>query len=70
MLAGFLKPTAGEIKLNEQSLTSLTDENYRQSVQFIPQKTYIFAGTFRENLAFTNLILLMTKSKQQQNLLV
>ena len=52
MLAGFLKPTAGEIKLNEQSLTSLTDENYRQSVQFIPQKTYIFAGTFRENLAF------------------
>lgn len=52
MLAGFLKPSAGEIKLNEQSLTSLTDENYRQSVQFIPQKTYIFAGTFRENLAF------------------
>ena len=52
MLAGFLKPTAGEIKLNEQRLTSLTDENYRQSVQFIPQKTYIFAGTFRENLAF------------------
>lgn len=52
MLAGFLKPTAGEIKLNEQSLTSLTDENYRQSVQLIPQKTYIFAGTFRENLAF------------------
>ncbi|KSU09120.1 Transport ATP-binding protein CydC [Lactococcus lactis subsp. lactis] len=52
MLSGFLKPTAGEIKLNEQSLTSLTDENYRHSVQFIPQKTYIFAGTFRENLAF------------------
>ena len=52
MLAGFLKPTAGEIKLNEQILPSLTDENYRQSVQFIPQKTYIFAGTFRENLAF------------------
>lgn len=52
MLAGFLKPSAGEIKLNEQGLTSLTDENYRQSVQFIPQKTYIFAGTFRENLAF------------------
>lgn len=52
MLAGFLKPTVGEIKLNEQSLPSLTDENYRQSVQFIPQKTYIFAGTFRENLAF------------------
>ena len=52
MLAGFLKPTAGEIKLNEQSLTSLTDENYRQSVQFIPQKTFIFAGTFRQNLAF------------------
>lgn len=52
MLAGFLEPTAGEFKLNNQILTSLTDEMYRQSVQFIPQKTYIFAGTFRQNLAF------------------
>ena len=52
MLAGFLEPTAGKFKLNDQTLTSLTDEKYRQSVQFIPQKTYIFAGTFRQNLAF------------------
>ncbi|RZI48628.1 thiol reductant ABC exporter subunit CydD [Lactococcus kimchii] len=52
MLAGFLTPTQGKIKLNTQVLSSLADEKYRQSVQFIPQKTYIFAGTFRENLAF------------------
>jgi len=52
MLAGFMVPSSGEIKINQQELETLTDEKYRQSVQFIPQKTYIFSGTFRENLAF------------------
>ena len=52
MLSGFLMPSAGEIQLNEYQLTSLNDENFRQSLQFIPQNTYIFAGTLRANLAF------------------
>lgn len=52
MLAGFLTPTTGEIKINQTELKSLADTNYRESVQFIPQNTYIFAGTLRENLAF------------------
>ena len=52
MLSGFLKPSAGEIQLNEFQLTSLNDEKFRQSLQFIPQNTYIFAGTLRANLAF------------------
>lgn len=52
MLAGFLTPTTGEIMLNGQQLTTLSDEKYRESLQFIPQSTYIFSGTLRENLAF------------------
>ncbi|MFK4935608.1 thiol reductant ABC exporter subunit CydD [Lactococcus garvieae] len=52
MLSGFLMPSAGEIQLNEHQLTSLNDEKFRQSLQFIPQNTYIFAGTLRANLAF------------------
>ncbi|MCL2114410.1 MAG: thiol reductant ABC exporter subunit CydD [Streptococcaceae bacterium] len=52
MLAGFLAPTSGKILLNQQELTTLTDGKYRESVQFIPQNTYIFSGTLRENLAF------------------
>ncbi|MDG6126262.1 thiol reductant ABC exporter subunit CydD [Lactococcus formosensis] len=52
MLSGFLMPSAGEIQLNEYQMTSLNDEKFRQSLQFIPQNTYIFAGTLRANLAF------------------
>jgi ATP-binding cassette subfamily C protein CydD len=52
MLSGFLMPSAGEIQLNEYQLTSLNDEKFRHSLQFIPQNTYIFAGTLRDNLAF------------------
>lgn len=52
MLSGFLMPSAGGIQLNEYQLTSLNDEKFRHSLQFIPQNTYIFAGTLRDNLAF------------------
>ena len=45
-------PSAGEIQLNEHQLSSLNDEKFRQALQFIPQNTYIFAGTLRANLAF------------------
>ena len=45
-------PSAGEIQLNEYQMTSLNNEKFRQSLQFIPQNTYIFAGTLRANLAF------------------
>ena len=56
MLAGFSTPTSGKISLStNQHLTeldSLNDENWRHSVAFIPQNTYVFAGSLRENLAF------------------
>lgn len=52
MLAGFLDATNGEFIINGQKLTTLADENFRKSLQFIPQNTYIFSGTLRENLKF------------------
>ncbi|MBL3715629.1 thiol reductant ABC exporter subunit CydD [Lactococcus garvieae] len=52
LLSGFLKPSSGEIQLDTHVLDSLNDKNFRQSLQFIPQNTYIFAGSLRENLAF------------------
>lgn len=52
LLSGFLKPSSGEIQLDTYVLDSLNDKNFRQSLQFIPQNTYIFAGSLRENLAF------------------
>ncbi|MDR2976558.1 MAG: thiol reductant ABC exporter subunit CydD [Streptococcaceae bacterium] len=52
MLSGFLSPDSGQITLNEQKLSGLTDENWRRSLSFIPQSTYIFSGSLRENVAF------------------
>jgi len=53
LLAGFLSPSTGVISLNGgQELSTLADENYRRSISFIPQQTYIFAGSLRQNLAF------------------
>ena len=52
LLAGFLSPEAGQINLNQQSFETLNDAAWRQSLSFIPQSTYLFAGSLRENLAF------------------
>jgi len=52
MLAGFLQPSSGQVTINHQVFETLVDEKYRQSIQFIPQKTYIFSATLRENIAF------------------
>ncbi|GAB2024066.1 thiol reductant ABC exporter subunit CydD [Lactovum odontotermitis] len=54
MLSGFSSPNSGQISLNGQILSSLglKEENWRRSLSFIPQSTYIFSGTLRENVAF------------------
>lgn len=52
MLAGFLEPSSGIITLNGKKITNLMEEKWRHSVSFIPQNTYIFSGSLRENLAF------------------
>jgi ATP-binding cassette subfamily C protein CydD len=52
MVSGFLSPDSGQITLNGQKLSSLADENWRRSLSFIPQSTYIFSGSLRENVAF------------------
>lgn len=52
VLSGFLSPSSGNIRLNQTEFSSLMDEKYRESVQFIPQNTYLFSGSLRENLAF------------------
>ncbi|GBG96443.1 thiol reductant ABC exporter subunit CydD [Lactococcus termiticola] len=52
MLAGFLDPTSGSLKINDQAVSSLMTDNWRQSLSLIPQQSYIFAATLRENIAF------------------
>ncbi len=51
-LSGFLTPSQGIVKINGKEHLSLTDENWRRSLSFIPQHTYIFSATLRENIKF------------------
>ncbi|CAM3066309.1 thiol reductant ABC exporter subunit CydD [Lactococcus hircilactis] len=53
LLSGFSNPTSGRFELNNQKeMTSLNDLNWRKSVSFIPQNTYLFSASLRDNLAF------------------
>lgn len=50
LLQGFLRPTAGEIRINGQSLSKWPIEEWRQRMAVLRQHTHIFAGTVMDNL--------------------
>ncbi|MDR0300657.1 MAG: thiol reductant ABC exporter subunit CydD [Streptococcaceae bacterium] len=52
MLAGFLTPSSGSLELNSQILSSLTENKWRESLLFIPQQSYIFSASLRDNIRF------------------
>ncbi|WP_150272689.1 thiol reductant ABC exporter subunit CydD [Paenibacillus tepidiphilus] len=52
ILGGFLHPSSGELVLNGQRLSALTDEAWRKQTSYIPQRPYIFSGTLADNVRF------------------
>jgi thiol reductant ABC exporter CydD subunit len=50
ILQGFLRPTAGEIRINGQSLGDWPINEWRRRVAVLRQHTHIFAGTVMDNL--------------------
>jgi len=52
LIAGFLKPQAGEILLDGKALSSLCLNDYYAHLSCITQESLIFDGTLRENLVF------------------
>jgi ATP-binding cassette, subfamily B, bacterial len=50
LLQGFYKPQLGEILLNGISTDQLSISELRSAIAYVPQETYLFAGTIRENL--------------------
>ncbi|MDQ0975389.1 ATP-binding cassette subfamily B protein [Neobacillus niacini] len=50
LLQGFYKPQSGEIKISGKSLNKISASKLRSSIAHVPQETFLFAGTFRENL--------------------
>lgn len=50
LLLGFMAPETGQIMVNNQPLTSLKTEDWRQHVAFLPQRPHIFQGSVADNI--------------------
>lgn len=50
LLQGFYKPQSGGIYINETSTEELSRSELRSCMSYVPQETYLFAGTIRDNL--------------------
>lgn len=52
LLAGYLAPTAGSVKLNDNIVNSLTFSEWQNNIAFIPQQPYIFPLSLADNIRF------------------
>ena len=55
LLLGLYPPTEGEILYDKQSIANLSSTKLRSLIAYVPQDTYLFDGTIRENLLHGNL---------------
>ncbi|MBM4148574.1 MAG: ABC transporter ATP-binding protein [Lentisphaerae bacterium] len=49
---GFRRPTSGRILLDGADMQTLDMRQYRRFISVVPQQTYLFRGTIRENITF------------------
>lgn len=54
LLLGLLKPTNGEIRIDDMILTPEVQSSWLRKVGYVPQEVYIFNGTLAENIALGN----------------
>lgn len=52
LLVGLLKPTGGEIMIDNNNLSELKLNSYYNHISYISQESPIFDGTLRENIVF------------------
>ena len=52
LLTGFLKPTSGNIYVDDTKLSELNLDNYYNYISYINQESPLFDGTLRENIIF------------------
>ncbi len=50
LLQGFYKPQSGKIQIAGKSIEEFSASELRSSIAHVPQETFLFAGTVRENL--------------------
>jgi ATP-binding cassette, subfamily C, bacterial CydD len=51
LLLGFVAPSAGLVRIGDVELADLDLDAWRREVAYVPQRSYLFAGTVAENIA-------------------
>ncbi|TYS19680.1 thiol reductant ABC exporter subunit CydD [Rossellomorea vietnamensis] len=51
LLAGLAAPSKGQIEINQQPLSTYTEESWLNEISYISQRPYVFSGTIAENIA-------------------
>ncbi|WP_406944814.1 ABC transporter ATP-binding protein [Halobacillus sp. SY10] len=52
LLQGFYKPTSGSIHLNGLSIDQMNLAEWRQLIAYVPQESFLFSGSLKENLIY------------------
>ncbi|MEV6682678.1 thiol reductant ABC exporter subunit CydD [Streptomyces erythrochromogenes] len=50
VLLGFVRPTAGRVRIAGVDLAELSQEQWRERIAWVPQRPHLFAGTVAENV--------------------
>ncbi|MFJ1564270.1 thiol reductant ABC exporter subunit CydD [Streptomyces erythrochromogenes] len=50
VLLGFVRPTAGRVRIAGVDLAELSPEHWREQIAWVPQRPHLFAGTVAENV--------------------
>ncbi|MGD6802496.1 thiol reductant ABC exporter subunit CydD [Rossellomorea aquimaris] len=51
LLAGLAAPSQGRIEIDQQPLSTYTEESWLNEISYISQRPYVFSGTIAENIA-------------------
>ena len=52
LLSRFYDPSEGEIRVDGVPIASITQQTLRQQMGIVPQDSYLFSGTIRQNIVF------------------
>jgi len=52
MIIGFLKPTRGNIFIDNQNIDDINLEEYRHHISVVPQNSILFSGSVKDNITY------------------
>ncbi|MDD3348752.1 MAG: ABC transporter ATP-binding protein [Bacilli bacterium] len=52
LIIGFLKPTSGELFIDENSINDISLSDYRHNISVVPQNSILFSGSIKQNITY------------------